>query len=81
MSDDELLAALRAALAQSEQDRAAADERCQRYTTAIAALNGAGTVPATVPADAYAGDDGDGSEGTMGRCYCGVQTYPAGGPA
>lgn len=30
---------------------------------------------------AYAGDDGDGSEGTMGRCYCGAQTYPAGGPS
>lgn len=28
---------------------------------------------------AYYGDDGDGSEGTIGRCYCGAQTYPAGG--
>ena len=30
---------------------------------------------------AYAGDDSDGSERTMGRCYCGAQTYPAGGPS
>lgn len=28
---------------------------------------------------AYYGDDGDGSEGKVGRCYCGAQTYPAGG--
>lgn len=28
----------------------------------------------------YYGDDGDGSEGTMGRCWCGAQLYPPGGP-